>query len=211
MSAMKSFSIAILLALFCISSSNLFAQEPARDLLKPNKIVFEGDMAALLAQLADLHKVNIGLETDPTQPRTWVKVDFRFATVDDLLEGIIKAAPAYRWRNKAGFIDVYPAEGGCPLLETAIAEFHVDNTDWLGATESLISLPEIAREKSALGLSRRESDNQRPQVVLFSLDLKNVSLREALHEITKTSRNSFWMFKRFGQRGQEFSISNAPS
>ena len=112
MSAMKSFSIAILLALFCISSSNLFAQEPARDLLKPNKIVFEGDMAALLAQLADLHKVNIGLETDPTQPRTWVKVDFRFATVDDLLEGIIKAAQPKRHAQNTHLLSYGPIHAG---------------------------------------------------------------------------------------------------
>jgi hypothetical protein len=48
---------------------------------------------------------------------------------------------------------------------------------------------------------------------LADLHKVNIGLEtgEALHEITKTSRNSFWMFKRFGQRGQEFSISNAPS
>jgi len=202
--------LAILLMLFCLASPQLSAQPSTTDRSKPNKIVFDGDMAALLAQIAELHKVNIGLETAPNQPRTNVKIDFWFATVDDVVEGIIKAAPGYQWRNQGGFIDVYPTDFGCPLLETTVSEFEVNNKDWLAATETLTNLPEVGRELNVLGLTRRNLDKQTPPATLFSVSLRNVSFRRALHEITKSSQNSFWMFKRYGNRGQEFSISNAP-
>lgn len=203
--------LASLLMLFCLTAPQLSAQQPpttARS--KPNKIVFDGDMAALLAQIAADEKVNIGLETAPNQPRTNVKIDFRFATVDDLVEGIIKAAPGYQWRNQGGFIDVYPTDLSCPLLETAVSELEVNNNDWLAATETLTNLPEVGRELNALGLTRRALDKQTPPANLFSVSLRSVTFRRALHEITKSSQNSFWMFKRYGNRGQEFSISNAP-
>jgi len=209
MLAKRAFLLASLLMLFCLAAPQLSAQ-PSTDRSKPSKIVFDGDMAALLAQIAELHKVNIGLETAPNQPRTNVKIDFWFATDDDLVEGIIKAAPGYQWRNQGGFIDVYPTDAGCPLLETTVSEFEVNNTDWLAASETLTSLPEVGRELNALGLTRRSLDKQTPPATLFSVSLRNVSFRRALHEITKNSQNNFWMFKRYGNRAQDFSISYAP-
>ena len=206
----RTFLLAILLMLFCLAAPQLSAQPSTTDRSKPNKIVFDGDMAALLAQVAAIHKVTVGLETAPNQPRTNVKVEFWFATVDDVVEGIIKAAPGYQWRNQGGFIDVYPTDVGCPLLETTVSEFEVNNQDWLAATETLTNLPEVERELNVLGLTRSSLDNQTPPATLFSVSLKNVSFRRALHEITKSSQNSFWMFKRYGNRGQDFSISNAP-
>jgi hypothetical protein len=205
----SAFLLASLLMLFCLAAPQLSAQ-PSRDRSKPNKIVFDGDMAALLAQIAADQKVNIGLETAPNQPRPNVKIDFWFATVEDMVEGIVKAAPGYQWRNQGGFIDIYPADGGCPLLETTISEFEVNNTDWLAATDTLTNLPEVGRELNALGLTRRALDKQTPQANLFSLSLKSVTFRRALHEITKSSQNNFWMFKRYGNRGQECSIGSAP-
>jgi hypothetical protein len=210
MTTKRTFLLASLLMLFCLAAPQLSAQPSTTDRSKPNKIVFDGDMAALLAQVAEIHKVTIGLETAPNQPRTNVKVDFWFASVDDVVEGIIKAAPGYQWRNQGGFIDVYPTDISCPLLETALSEFEVNNQDWLAATETLTNLPEVERELNVLGLTRRSLDKQTPPATLFSVNLRNVSFRRALHEITKSSQNSFWMFKRYGNRGQDFSISNAP-
>ena len=186
MTTKRAFMLASLLMLFCLAAPQLLAQPSTTARSKPNKIVFDGDMAALLAQIADIHKVNIGLETAPNQPRTNVKIDFWFATVDDVVEGIIKAAPGYQWRNQGGF------------------------QDWLAATETLTNLPEVGRELNVLGLTRRNLDKQTPPPTLFSVSLRNVSFRRALHEITKSSQNNFWMFKRYGYREQDFSISTVP-
>ena len=210
MTTKRTFLVAALLTFFCIASPQLSAQQSTPDRPALSNIVFNGDMAALLAQLAEINKVNIGLETDPRQPLTNVKMEFRFTTVDELMEGVIKAAPGYRWRNQNGFIDVYPSDAGCPLLETAVSDFHADNTNWLAAVEALINSSEVGTEMNVLGLTRLNLDHQTAPTNLFSVSLKNVSLRQALHEITKSSKNSFWMFKRSGNRGQNFSISTAP-
>jgi len=210
MTTKRAFLLALLLTLFCLSAPQLFAQPATSDRTKPNKIVFDGDMAALLAQVAAHKQVNIGLETHPNQPWTNVKIDFWWATVDDIVAGIVKAAPGYQWRSQGGFIDVYPTDAGCPLLETTVSQLDVNNTDWLAATESLTNLPEVGRELNALGLMRRNLDKQTPTGTLFSVSLRDVSFRRALHEITKSSQNNFWIFKRYGNRGHEFSVSTAP-
>ena len=210
MTCKRTFSLATLLILFCLASQNLSAQQIVADSSRPSHIVFNGDMAALLAHSAAMFKVNIGLETDPRQPRTNVKTEFKFATVDELIEGIVKAAPGYRWRNEGGFIDVYPTDAASPLLETTVSDFQANNTNWLAAVQALTNLAEVGTEMNRLGLVRRELDRQTSPVLLFSVSLKNVSLRRALHEVTKSSESSFWMFKRYGPRGQDFSISTDP-
>jgi len=206
----KTMLLAALLMMLCVSSTQVLAQASATPPSKRNKIVFDGDMAALLAQLAQKYQVNISLETDPAKAKANVKIDFWFDTLDDLLDGIILAAPAYRWRNQDGFIDVYQHEAGSVLLETVVSDLQVDNNGWLAASQVLTSSPEVANQMKTLGMVRRDFERQRPPVTLFSLKLNNVTLRRALHEITMKSNNRFWMFERHGRDGQFFSIINAP-
>jgi hypothetical protein len=87
MSTRRMFMLATLLMLFCLAPPQVSAQESTPAKSKLNHIVFNGDMATLLAQLASMHKVNIGLEADPRQPRTNVKIEFRFNTVDEVIKG----------------------------------------------------------------------------------------------------------------------------
>ncbi len=200
---------AALLMMICVVSSHVSAQGLTTPHSKRNKIVFDGDMVALLANLAEVHQVNMSLETDPAHPKAKVKIDFWFDTLDDVLDGIVLAAPGYRWRKQDGFIDVYPQEAGSVLLETVVGELQVDNNEWSAASEALTNLPEVVNEMKALGLTRRDFERRRPAVTLYSLNLKNVTLRRALHEITRKSNNRFWMFERYGKDGQLVSISNS--
>ena len=206
----KTMLLAVLLMMLCVSSTQVLAQASATAPSKRNVIVFDGDMGALLSQLAQKYQVNMSLETDPAKAKANVKIDFSFDTLDDLLDGIVLAAPAYRWRNQDGFIDVYPHEARSVLLETVVSDLQVDNNGWLAASQGLTSSPEVANQMKTLGMVRRDFERRRPPVTLFSLKLNNVTLRRALHEITVKSNNRFWMFERYGRDGQFFSLINAP-
>jgi hypothetical protein len=201
----------VLLSIICASSAYVPGQQtqlpPSKKL---NKIVFDGDMAALLSYLAAKHNINIGFETDPLVLRPRVKIDAWFDTLEDVLDIIVQAEPRYRWRKLNGFIDVYPREASCPLLDTVINGFQVDDIDWAGASQALTNMPEVKSQLEAIGLTRRDLTHasRGAEVNIFSLRLENVTLRQALHEITQKSRNSFWMFQRHGARGRLFSISN---
>ena len=127
--------------------------------------------AASRIRARQAYDIAIGLETDPRQPRTNVKTEFKFATVDELIEGIVKAAPGYRWRNEGGFIDVYPTDAASPLLETTVSDFQANNTNWLAAVQALTNLAEVGTEMNRLGLVRRELDRQTSPVLWFSVSL----------------------------------------
>ena len=206
----RKITLAALMCGLCFSVSGVRAQQPspaARD--KRSLIVYKGDLAALLAQLALQYKVNIGFETIPSQPRPAIELDTHFTTLEELLDAIIVADPRYQWRNSDGFIDVFPKAGSCALLDTTISTFQISNTGWSMATEILTSLPEVQSQMSALHLSRRDfpRDSHNSSVNLLSISLKEVTLRRALHEMMKASGGSFWIFER--PRGTEFfSISN---
>ncbi len=205
----KTILLAGLLMMICVSSTQVLAQASATPPSKRNKIVFDGDMAALLVQLAQKYQVNMSLETDPAKARANLKIDFWFDTLDDILDGVVLAAPAYRWRKQDGFIDVYPQEANSILLGTVVNDLQVDNNEWLAASQALTNSPQVANQMKALGMVRRDVERQRPPMTPFSLKLNNVTLRRALHEITMKSNNRFWKFERYGKDGQLFSINAA--
>ena len=205
----KTILLAGLLMMICVSSTQVLAQASATPPSKRNKIVFDGDMAALLVQLAQKYQVNMSLETDPAKARANLKIDFWFDTLDDILDGVVLAAPAYRWRKQDGFIDVYPQEANSILLGTVVNDLQVDNNEWLAASQALTNSPQVANQMKALGMVRRDVERQRPPMAPFSLKLNNVTLRRALHEITMKSNNRFWKFERYGKDGQLFSINAA--
>ena len=202
-------SLAVLLVMICASPAHVLGQViPTSPPNKPNNVVYEGDLAALLAHLASTFNVNIGFETDPLEPKPKVKINAGFATVEDVLDAIVQAAPNYEWRNQDGFIDVHPREASCLLLDTAVSDFQVVSSDWMVASEALTSLPEVRRQMEATHLRRLDlaGTSRVTDLNPFSLKLENVTLRRALHEITKKSGKTFWMFQRYGIKSQLFSI-----
>jgi hypothetical protein len=212
MTAKRIVQLTVLLMIICASSAYVPGQQTsAPSQKKLNKMVYDGDMAALLSHLAGKYNVNIGLETDPSDLNPRAKIDIWYDTLEDVLNAIVQAAPRYRWRNQDGFIDVYPSEASCALLDTVINNFQVNNNDWAGASEALTNLPEVQRQMEVMRLTRRDITNisRGTDVNLFSLNLQSVTLRRALHEITKKSRNSFWTFQRYGNKSQLFSIRNS--
>jgi hypothetical protein len=211
MTAKRIAQLAVLLTIICTSPAYALGQQTeVTSPKKLNKLVYEGGMAGLLSQLAAIHKVSIGFETDPVEPKPKIKIDIWFDTVEDVLDAIVKVEPRYQWRNLDGFIDVYPREASCPLLDIVINGFQVNNIDWAGASQALTNLPEVQKQMEAIGLTRLDLTrvSRGADVNLFSLSLDNVTLRQALHEITKRSSNRFWIFQKYGDKGQLFSISN---
>jgi hypothetical protein len=197
-------------ALLIVSANGVLAQQQSHNASdKPSKIVYDGDMAALLSSLAEHYKVQIGFETVPLQPKPRIKIDTSFATVEDVLDAIVTSDARYRWQARDGFIDVYPQTGSCPLLDTMISEFQLSNTDWLLASQILTSQPEVQSQMLTLHLSRRDLPrvSREATVSVLSISLRDVTLRRALHEITKASGRSFWIFERPRGETQAFSIS----
>lgn len=173
---------------------------PARKDRPVAHIRYEGDMAGLLARLAQEFDVNIGLEAYPWRPSIPVKVELSDPTIADLLNAVVGSAPGYRWREAEGAFEVSPEGGGCPLLDTRVEEFHVGGVTQAEAVEHLMNLPEVRAGMSALNL-RYDSRDDRPARQggeKFSMSVKGASVRQVLHQIAGRSGGRFWGFSRRG-------------
>ena len=169
---------------------------------KLGRIVYDGDMAALLAKLAQEFDVNIGLEVYPWRPTIPVKIDLSEATLADVLDAVVNSAPRYRWREVGGAYEVSPEGAGCPLLDTRVEEFNVNGVTQAEAVELLMNLPEVKSGMTALKL-RYEARPARPATrgaEKFSLSVRGESLRQVLHQIAGRSGGRFWGFGRYGDQ-----------
>lgn len=163
------------------------------------RIVYEGEMAPLLAKLAQEFGVNIGVEVDPPQPRTTVKIDLKDPTLQDVLDAVVKSAPRYQWRATDGALEVSPVRGGSALLESPVAAFRVSDVDQAEAVDLLMNLPEVRANMAAMNLQYRRAVAAKAGGggEKFSLNLEGVSLRQALHKIAERG-GRFWAFRRYG-------------
>lgn len=206
-------ALASLLALCCAYAPAAAGQESSAP-KRLAAIVYDGDMAALLSHLAQTFNVTLGLEMNTARLRPKVKISLRDATLQDVLDAVVRSEPGYAWRENEGFVDFYPAAGPTPLLDTVIVNYQVSGVGWAEAGDALVGMPEVRSAMTAAGLTRGEVARAQelwgraapaPGVAL-SLSLSNVTARRALHEITRRSGGHFWQFRR---GSGFFSISNS--
>jgi hypothetical protein len=189
----------------------VMSQQTSASKDQPLRVVqYDGDMAHLLANLTDTFGVTIGFEVDPKQPQPRVSFYVRDATLSDVLNAIVKSAPAYDWRERDGSIEVLPVRASSPLLDTRIDNFQVSEVDQIEAVNRLLKLPEVQANLRAMGLNQKEtgSVSTETKVEKFSINLDGVTMRQALSRIANESGGRFWIFRPLG--GGFFSISNSP-
>jgi len=192
-----------------ISASRSVGQETPSWKTQPLVIIkYDGDMAALLATLANKYGVTIGLEIDPTQPRPQVGFYLEEASLTNILDAICKSAPRYQWRESGGFIEVLPSHGSSQLLDTVISSFRVADIEEKDAINQLIELPEVQARMMAIGLKLRDlpTASTESKDKKFSLSLKDVTMRGVLNSVAKESGAKFWLLRR--DSDGSFSINN---
>jgi hypothetical protein len=155
-------------------------------------------MTMVLAALPNAYGVTIGLELD-TQRYHQISISLMDATVTDVMNAIAQSSKKYQWRQNGGFIDVWPLAGGNPLLETRISSFNVKDISPSEAFDRLFNLPEVQGNMANLNLKRRTPDGSPAKLTssTFSINLQNVSLREALDKIAQESRIEIWIFRNY--------------
>ncbi len=161
------------------------------------RIVYEGEMASLLAKLAQEFGVNVGLDFNLSRPRIPDKIDLKDPTFPDILDAVIKSAPGFQWRETDGAFEVSPVRGGSTLLDASISAFRVSDVDQAEAVELLMNLPEVQTNLGAMNLQYRSPNGARAiaGAEKFSLNLEGVSLRQALHKIAERG-GRFWALRR---------------
>lgn len=192
----KLIAAAVVLGICAVSMSRVMAQQPAPTTLRV--IDYQGDMTSLLASLTSAYGVTVGLELD-TERYQIVRASLLDATVTDVMNAIVQSSKKYQWRQTGGFVDVWPLAGSNPLLETRIGSFNVKDVSPSEAFDQLLSLPEVQANMTALSLKRRPPDISPGKLSgsRFSVNLKEVSLREALDKIAQESHIEIWIFRNY--------------
>ena len=191
--------IAGLTLIVLASSMAATAQHKAGQTLGIRQIDYKGDMAHLLATLAEKGEAVIGLETDPKKPWSHISIRLEHAVFTDILNGVVQSEPLYQWRENKGAIEITPVNKSASLIDTTVESFEVVDVSGEEAIERLLSLPEVQANLRSLRLSRRPSEapSRATSQKKFSLNLKGVNMREILTRIAAESGMNFWVFRTF--------------
>jgi hypothetical protein len=201
------------LVLFIVIGGSVFpimGQQTSQSKIPPLRVInYSGDMTSLLAYLSQEFSITIGLEIDPKQLKPQVSIHVKDATLTDVLNAIVKSAPAYHWRERDGWIEVLPVEGSHPFLDTMINNFQVNDVNQKEAVNHLLSLLDLQANLRSMGLTRKDPPStSETKIEKLSVKIEGVTVRQALSMIANQSRARFWLFRTLG--GGFFSISNSP-
>lgn len=207
------FALALLSALVTPASAAraLQRQDAPPDRAQVVTVKYDGDVPPLLRHLASEYGVTIGLETLPREPRPKVNIFLRNVTLRDILSAVADAHPEYRLRDGGDSFDLYPAGGRSPLLDAQVASFELKEAHWAEGCDALFALPEVAAVAVAEGLARRDSGSEQSggPGAKFSLMLKGVTVREALHEMARRGGDRFWVYRETARGAEKtFTVSH---
>jgi len=206
--------------LTCMLAPICFGQVPVREKLGWKVSFFEFadvPITTPVRRLADMYYIPIGLEvvTEKKGERTKrISIKVEEGTIRDVLDAIVQADPRYKWEEVNDVINIFPKEAGSPLLETVVSHFQVDQVNKVIASSAISETPEVKKKIKEMGISRAELIalsmwNIPPPdfVVRFSLNLYNVTVRRILNEIMKAAGSNYWVFYRYGDNNEFFSMS----
>jgi hypothetical protein len=175
------------------------AQDKAGKTPTIRQIEYKGDMAHLLATVAESVETVIGLETDPKKPWSHISIRLERAVFSDILNAVVQSEPLYQWREHNGAIEITPVHNSITLIDTTVDRFEVTDVTGEEAINCLLSLPEVQANLRSFRLSPRHSEAPRRAISekKFSLNLAGVKMREILNRIAAGSGMNFWVFRVF--------------
>jgi len=174
----------------------------------------DSSLSIALQRLAKTSHLLVGFDSLPetdTQPASTFSVNVQDGTVREVLDALTNSDPRYIWTTSGQMIDVHPAKGRDTLSQIVIRHFKVDLVTRDQALEALVRSPEIQAELRQKRIKRREfnsfpGDLAAENLPRFSLDLRDLTMREILNAIAKASDSTFWVLVKYGDQNQYLSV-----
>jgi len=166
----------------------------------------------VLERVAKSRNAPIGFEAIP-QESPKINVIVERGTVRNLLDQIVQADSRYEWKEADGVINVSPRLNKSPILETVVASFSVEQVNSLAAISAIFELPEIRAKVAQMRVKRRDfrslPGKTEYSLPRSSLKLRNVTVRRILNEIMKAGGDNYWVFFRYGDHDEYFSVTSS--
>lgn len=127
------------------------------------------------------------------------------ATLEDVLNAIVAAAPTYRWRASGAAINLFPARGVPRLLSVRISRFDREGTPY-DLLNALLRLPAVRNEVAHEGLVEMFHGGLTPSSPprRISVALHDVTLMEALNAVCAQEGGWVWAYEESHCRGHNF-------
>lgn len=175
------------------------AQQTNSRLAQLRVIEYGGDLGSLLGSLSSSFEVVIGFEVARSEPQSFVKVSLHEATAEDIMNAIVANKPIYTWRKTLLGFEVLPRNNPDQFLDSVISSFHVENASPNEALKSLVSREDVVGAFRQIGISDWSTNAPVDSVAKLNMDLNDVTIREAVSQITAASGLKYWTYKRTGQ------------
>ncbi len=171
-------------------------QQKRPPISKLRLIDYGGDLRSLLGSLATSYDVVIGFEVARTEPHSYVTVSLTDATLEDVMNAMVLSKPIYTWRKSSNGFEVLPKDRADQILDGVLSSFHVENASTYDALKTLIGMEEVVNTLRSSGIRTSETSAPHYDQARMSLDLHDVTIREALNRITSQSESKFWTYQR---------------
>jgi len=184
----------LVIVLFAIttSSQSLVPDQPLR------VVDYSGDMLAFIGNLPFTFNTSFSFEIDPLEPRSNLTFHVTDATLDDVMNAIVRAKPNYTWRRNGNTIEIYPVGRANPLLEARISSVRISNTKLKEALQRLFYSNEVNTAIANFGLRHGPIRGVEDQDKRVSVSADDITLRQGLNQIAETSGVRFWAFELIG-------------
>jgi len=159
---------------------------------------YSGDMLAFIRQLPLTFNTSFSFEIDPFEPRSNLTFHVTDATLDDVMNAIVRAKPNYTWRRNGNTIEIYPLGRANSLLETRIDAVRISNTKLKEALQRLFYSNEVNTAIANFGLRHGPIRGVEDQDKRISVSAADITLRQGLNQIAETSGVRFWAFELIG-------------
>jgi len=182
------------IVLFAITT---YSQSTVPD--QPLRVVnYSGDMLAFIGHLPLTFNTSFSFEIDPLEPRSNLTFHVTDATLDDVMNAIVRAKPNYTWRRNGNTIEIYPVGRANPLLETRISSVRISNTKLKEALQRLFYSNEVNTAIANFGLRHGPIRGVEDQDKRVSVSADEITLRQGLNQIAEISGVRFWAFEFIG-------------
>ena len=120
------------------------------------------------------------------------------APLRQVLSSLIQTDPRFVWEFQNGVVNLLPATGEPLLLQTRIARFRVENSYRAReALSHLLALDDVRRGMEDVPLKDGIAiikSLESPHPTAFSVECKDVTLREALNTIARAQGHAVWEY-----------------
>ena len=169
-----------------------------------------------LSHIAEDYEIPIGVEAASRGKGREIKVDVRDGTLRDVLDAVIKQDPRYEWKEEGGVINFIPRsdrdELSADVLGTTLKQFVVKKgVALLDVKRDIVDQPEVNakldRAKVVTRIGGFTGWDFRKPGPDFTLQMSNVTVREVLNQIIRTSDVKYWVVNRYGDNYEIFLLN----